>query len=150
MEWEIVDGTLHIGEYRAITWGIMVLFIGRWLVQHSAFLRNYNIPEPVVGGLLCSLVLTLLYFTFDIGVEFELQGRNVLLVCAVITILFGSSAKSAGGPANGGHVLDSGGGRKYLSLSGVGHTLGQRTTAQTVPSARSLLRPKSNIVPNPA
>ena len=86
MLWEITDGTLHIGQYRAITWGILVLFLGRWLVQRSAFLRNYNIPEPVVGGLLCSLALTLVYFIFGISVEFDLEGRDVLLVYFFTTI----------------------------------------------------------------
>ncbi len=86
MLWEITDGTLHIGQYRAITWGILVLFLGRWLVQRSAFLRNYNIPEPVVGGLICSLALTLVYFIFGIGVEFDLQERDVLLVYFFTTI----------------------------------------------------------------
>ena len=53
---EIVEGVLNIGPFRAVTWGIIVLFVGRWLVGRSAFLRDYNLPEPVVGGLLFALL----------------------------------------------------------------------------------------------
>ena len=54
---EFLQGLLHIGPFRAVTWGIVVLFVGRALVQKSTFLKDYNIPEPVVGGLLCSVLL---------------------------------------------------------------------------------------------
>ena len=83
---EIVDGILNIGPFRAVTWGIVVLFIGRWLVGRSALLRDYNIPEPVVGGLLVSLLFALIYFAFDVTVHFELGARDFLLVYFFTTI----------------------------------------------------------------
>jgi len=83
---ELVDGVLSIGPFRAVTWGIVVLFLGRWLVGRSAFLRDYNIPEPVVGGLLFSLLFTLLFLAFDITVRFELGARDFLLVYFFTTI----------------------------------------------------------------
>jgi ESS family glutamate:Na+ symporter len=83
---EIVDGVLNIGPFRAVTWGIVVLFIGRWLVGRSALLRDYNIPEPVVGGLLFSLLFALIYFVFDVTVQFELGARDFLLVYFFTTI----------------------------------------------------------------
>ena len=83
---ELVDGVLSIGPFRAVTWGIVVLFLGRWLVGRSAFLRDYNIPEPVVGGLLFSLLFTLLFLAFDVTVQFELGARDFLLVYFFTTI----------------------------------------------------------------
>ena len=83
---EFVDGILKIGPFRAITWGIIVLFLGRWLIQHSRFLRDYNIPEPVVGGLLFALLSALVYFVFDITVQFDLGARDFLLVYFFTTI----------------------------------------------------------------
>lgn len=83
---EFVDGILKIGPFRAITWGIVVLFIGRWLIRHSGFLRDYNIPEPVVGGLLFAFLSSLLYFTFDITIDFDLEARDFLLVYFFTTI----------------------------------------------------------------
>lgn len=83
---EYVDGVLQLGPFRAVTWAIIVLFIGRWLIGRSRFLQDYNIPEPVVGGLLFSLVSALVYFLFEFSVEFDLSARDFLLVYFFITI----------------------------------------------------------------
>jgi ESS family glutamate:Na+ symporter len=100
---EITDGLLNIGPFRAVTWGIIVLFIGRWFIRHSRFLRDYNIPEPVVGGLLFALLSTLLYFTFDVTVQFELGARDFLLVYFFTTI--GLNAKLSDLAAGGKPLL---------------------------------------------
>jgi len=52
----------------------------------AALLRDYNIPEPVVGGLLFSLLFALIYFVFDVTVQFELGARDFLLVYFFTTI----------------------------------------------------------------
>jgi ESS family glutamate:Na+ symporter len=83
---EFTERLLEIGPFRAVTWGIIVLFTGRWFIRHSRFLRDYNIPEPVVGGLLFALLSTLLYFTFDVTVQFDLNARDFLLVYFFTTI----------------------------------------------------------------
>ena len=44
------------------------------------FFRNYNIPEPVTGGVLASLVFGLIYFYFDLIVSFSLEQRDGLLI----------------------------------------------------------------------
>ncbi len=44
---------------QTIILAILVLFLGKFLINRIAFLRNYNIPEPVVGGLIASLVFAL-------------------------------------------------------------------------------------------
>ena len=39
---------------------VPILLLGEWCVRHSAALRRFNIPAPVVGGLLiCALVLVI-------------------------------------------------------------------------------------------
>ena len=83
---EYTHGLVEIGPFRSVTWGIVVLFIGRWLVHRSSFLRDYNIPEPVVGGLLFSLLFAFLYFVLDITVQFDLAARDFLLVYFFTTI----------------------------------------------------------------
>ena len=35
---------------------ILVLFLGKYLTGKVAFLREYNIPEPVSGGLIASIL----------------------------------------------------------------------------------------------
>ena len=43
--------SLEIPDFIAVAIGITVFFLGAFLTRHVAFLRNYNIPEPVSGGI---------------------------------------------------------------------------------------------------
>lgn len=43
--------------YYTLMAAVLVLGLGHFLVARIAFLRNFNIPEPVAGGLLVALVL---------------------------------------------------------------------------------------------
>lgn len=36
---------------------IIVLYAGRFLTTHLRFLKNFNIPEAVSGGLACSILV---------------------------------------------------------------------------------------------
>ena len=80
------DGSWHVRPFLAVTAGILVLFLGKWLNQRVAPLREYNIPEPVTGGLLFSVAFALLYFVSGIKIAFELTARDVLLVYFFVTI----------------------------------------------------------------
>lgn len=71
---------------QTIILAILVLFLGKYLISKIAFLRNYNIPEPVVGGLIASLVFGLLYAIFDLQFEFALGVRDELLIGFFTTI----------------------------------------------------------------
>ncbi|MFT7680762.1 MAG: ESS family glutamate:Na+ symporter [Moritella dasanensis] len=59
---------------------ILVLFIGKYLTRKVAFLQEYNIPEPVSGGLIASIVFAILYAAFDIELQFSLAVRDTLLI----------------------------------------------------------------------
>jgi ESS family glutamate:Na+ symporter len=71
---------------QTIILAILVLFLGKYLIGKIAFLRNYNIPEPVVGGLIASVVFGLLYELFDLQFEFALDVRDELLIGFFTTI----------------------------------------------------------------
>jgi len=64
----------------SFTLAILLLFLGKTLVQSNALLRQYCIPESVVGGFVCAAVTSLLYFGLNIEVEFDLQIRDTLLL----------------------------------------------------------------------
>ena len=64
----------------SFTLAILLLFLGKTLVQHNTFLRQYCIPESVVGGFVCAAVTSLLYFGLNIQIEFDLQVRDTLLL----------------------------------------------------------------------
>ena len=83
---EFIEGTLYVESFLTVTLGIMVLFVGKRLNRAVGFLREFSIPEPVSGGLLFSLLFTLVYYTLGIAVEFDLQARDFLLVYFFTTI----------------------------------------------------------------
>ncbi|EDM67871.1 glutamate permease [Moritella sp. PE36] len=59
---------------------ILVLFLGKYLTRKVAFLQEYNIPEPVSGGLIASILFAILYGAFDIELQFSLAVRDSLLI----------------------------------------------------------------------
>jgi len=67
-------------SFLTITLGILVLFSGVHLNRKVSFLRNFNIPEPVTGGLLASLMIGLVYLAGKLEISFTLDARDQLLV----------------------------------------------------------------------
>ena len=90
---EFDNGILHFGPFLSVTIGIVVLFVGKRLNDAFRFLREFSIPEPVTGGLLCSLLIALVYIITDIEIGFALTTRDVLLVYFFTTIGINSSLK---------------------------------------------------------
>jgi ESS family glutamate:Na+ symporter len=64
----------------SFTLAILLLFLGKSLVQRNALLRQYCIPESVVGGFVCAAVTTVFYFGLNIEIEFDLDVRDTLLL----------------------------------------------------------------------
>lgn len=59
---------------------ILVLFLGKYINRKIAFFREYNIPEPVTGGVLFSLLFGAVYFIFDVYFTFALEQRDNFLI----------------------------------------------------------------------
>jgi ESS family glutamate:Na+ symporter len=80
---------------------IMVLFLGKEINHRVPFLRDYNIPEPVTGGILASLFFGLLYWASGVEFNFDLAGRDFMLVMFFTTIGLGARVEMLvkGGPA---------------------------------------------------
>ncbi|NVO54854.1 sodium/glutamate symporter [Rhodobacteraceae bacterium B1Z28] len=72
--------TLEIPAFLTATLGFAVYLLGAGINARVAVLRNFNIPEPVTGGLLASLAVLALYLLFGIELSFELSARDFLLV----------------------------------------------------------------------
>lgn len=96
---ELQDGILQVDSFFAFTLAIIVLFVGKRLNSAVNWLREFNIPEPVTGGLLFSVFFALLYAVSDIAVEFDLASRDFLLVYFFTIIGINASFKDllAGG-----------------------------------------------------
>lgn len=71
--------------YGTLVAASLVLLLGRGLVTRVGFLRAYNIPEPVAGGLLVALVLLALR-GLDIEVRFETSLQTPLMLAFFATI----------------------------------------------------------------
>jgi ESS family glutamate:Na+ symporter len=80
------DGGVQVGSFLAVTTGILVLFLGKGLNRRIGLLREYNIPEPVTGGLLVAMALLLVHLATTYRVTFDLGIRDVLLVYFFTTI----------------------------------------------------------------
>jgi ESS family glutamate:Na+ symporter len=72
--------TLVIDDFVALTIGIIVFFTGAILTRRFSFLQDYNIPEPVSGGLSAALIALIVYLVFDTSISYELDTRDRLLV----------------------------------------------------------------------
>jgi len=90
---EMQDGILHVQTFLAITLGIIVLFAGKRLNNAIGVLREISIPEPVTGGLLFAILFGLVYAISGVELEFELRGRDILLVYFFTTIGINASLK---------------------------------------------------------
>ncbi len=71
---------IEIPDFLTATLGFAVYLLGAEINARVATLRSFNIPEPVTGGLLASLVVLLLYLTFGVELSFGLSARDFLLV----------------------------------------------------------------------
>lgn len=69
-----------IPDFVTTTLGFAVYLLGAEINGRVAVLRQFNIPEPVTGGLLASLVVLGLYLGFDLEFAFEMATRDFLLV----------------------------------------------------------------------
>ena len=92
---------IELSPLVSTTTGVLVLFVGKRLNRELKPLRNYSIPEPVSGGLLVAILLTLLYLVGGPELNFNLDSRDFLLVYFFTTV--GMNARFSdllrGGPA---------------------------------------------------
>ena len=77
---------VELGPRQTIIVAILVLFLGKYLTSKVAFLREYNIPEPVSGGLIASIAFGVLYAAFGLEFVFALELRDTLLIVFFTTI----------------------------------------------------------------
>ena len=72
--------TLTAPDFLALTAGLAVYFVGVIVTRKVAFLRNYNIPEPVTGGFLAAVALWVVHAASGWAISFEMITRDRLLV----------------------------------------------------------------------
>ena len=65
---------------------ILVYFVGKFINRKVAFLRNFNIPEPVTGGILGSLIFWGVHAFWGNNINFNLVPRDILLIVFFTTV----------------------------------------------------------------
>ena len=79
---------------------LIILAIGYFLCHKVAFLNRNSIPEPVVGGLIFSVLSAIAYSVWDIQFDFDMSLKNPLMVMFFTTVGLAASVKLLikGGP----------------------------------------------------
>ena len=92
MEWEF-------NSYYTLIAATLVLLIGKVLVNKVKFLRDFNIPEPVAGGLIAAIILFALHQAYGVSFKFEkpLQDAFMLIFFTSIGLSADFSRLKAGG-----------------------------------------------------
>ncbi len=85
---------LHLDAYVSFTLAILLLFAGKACTRRFELLRRYSIPEPVLGGLVCIAVVSLLYLALGLKVDFQLGVRDDLLLYFFAAIGLGSDVRT--------------------------------------------------------
>ena len=88
------------GFYTLIS-AVIVLLLGRFLVNRIDFLKRYNIPEPVAGGLVAAVVSLLVHSLWGYSIVFssELQTSFMLVFFASIGLSANFMKLKEGGTA---------------------------------------------------
>ncbi|MDD7909923.1 sodium/glutamate symporter [Pseudovibrio exalbescens] len=71
---------MHFDGFLTVTFAILVLFVGKYATDRFALLRRFTIPDPLVGGLLCAVVLAIAAAFADFAVTFASEPRDFLLI----------------------------------------------------------------------
>ena len=69
---------ITLNGYYTLILATLVLLLGRVLVQRIKFLADFNIPEPVAGGLVAAIVVYALHLMF--GLSFIFQKELLSLI----------------------------------------------------------------------
>jgi glutamate:Na+ symporter, ESS family len=72
--------SLQVDPFVTATIAICVFFLGGAIVARVRPLRDFSIPEPVVGGLSAAVIITLIFFAFDLEISFDVGRRELFLV----------------------------------------------------------------------
>lgn len=88
-----------LNGYYTLILATLVLLLGRVLVKKIKFLADFNIPEPVAGGLVAAVIVYLLNLTLGYSFDFqkELQTACMLMFFASIGLSADFSRLKAGG-----------------------------------------------------
>ena len=72
--------TWTINSYYTLIIATIVLLFGRYLVRKYRFLQDFNIPEPVAGGLVAAVIIYALYVFNHVSFAFDKSLRDAFML----------------------------------------------------------------------
>ena len=92
--------SLDLDSIWTLAIAIFVLYLGSFVIARFNFLKNNNIPVPVVGGVLFALVTSILYARFDTRFYFDMSMKDPMMLMFFTTIGLGADLRmlKQGGP----------------------------------------------------
>lgn len=91
-----------LNPYATLVAASVTLLFGRWLTQRIPFLQNFNIPEPVTGGLMVAGILALAFLATGFNVHFETPLQTPFMLAFFASIGLGADIQTL---RRGGKVL---------------------------------------------
>jgi len=91
---------IEVGIIETLLVALVILFTGYFCNSKVAFLRNNNIPEPVVGGIIFSILAAIAHSLFNFHLQFDMSFKAPLMTIFFTTVGLGASFKLLikGGP----------------------------------------------------
>ena len=72
--------TWQINSHYTLIIATIVLLFGRYLVRKYRFLQDFNIPEPVAGGLVAAVIIYALYLFNHVSFAFDKSLREAFML----------------------------------------------------------------------
>lgn len=88
--------------YATLVCMVAVLLLGRLIIKRVKFLRDYDIPEPVVGGVVAAILILLIYKFSNIELKFDSSLKDPLMLAFFTSIGLGADFASL---QKGGRML---------------------------------------------
>ena len=91
---------ISLDAMQTLAAALAVLLVGAAVQSRVGFLRDNNIPIPVVGGLLFAVLTTFIFLSFDLRIGFDMQLREPMMLAFFTTIGLGADFRLLvrGGP----------------------------------------------------
>ncbi|AJR09017.1 sodium/glutamate symporter [Photobacterium gaetbulicola] len=100
-----MNSVIQVSELESFLIAIIVLFLGYFINSKVKVFKKYNIPEPIVGGLIVAVLIAVLH-TQGIDITFKLSLKDTLMQMFFATVGLAASFK----------LLAKGGSRVFLFL----------------------------------
>ena len=80
-----MNQVISVGPQESFLVAICVLFLGQFINAKLPILKKFNIPEPIVGGLVVAFIITTMHFQ-GISLHFDLPLQNTFMLMFFATV----------------------------------------------------------------